>query len=44
MWYFAWMLGITLAVLLAAISSMMWDVRDCALDEARKAGDNADQD
>ena len=36
MWYFAWILGVTMAVLLASISAMMCDARECALDEARK--------
>jgi cyd operon protein YbgT len=33
MWYFAWILGVTMAVLLAAISAMMCDAKECALDE-----------
>jgi len=44
MWYFAWMLGVTMAVLLASISAMMCDAKECALDEARaKAADDARQ-
>ena len=35
MWYFAWILGVTMAVLLASISAMMCDAKECALDEAR---------
>ena len=27
MWYFAWILGVTMAVLLAIVSTMMCDVR-----------------
>lgn len=33
MWYFAWMLGVTMAVLLASINAMMCDARECALDD-----------
>lgn len=36
MWYFAWILGVTMAVLLAAISAMMCDARECALEEERR--------
>ena len=44
MWYFAWMLGVTMAVLLAAMSAMMCDAKECALDEARnKAADDPRQ-
>jgi len=44
MWYFAWMLGVTMAVLLASISAMMCDAKECALDEPRtKAADDARQ-
>ena len=35
MWYFAWMLGVTMAVLLASINAMMCDAQERALDEAR---------
>ncbi|MBW8456924.1 MAG: cytochrome bd-I oxidase subunit CydX [Thiobacillus sp.] len=35
MWYFAWMLGVTMAVLLASINAMMCDAQEYALDEAR---------
>lgn len=37
MWYFAWILGVTMAVLLASISAMMCDARECPPDEARNA-------
>ncbi len=40
MWYFAWILGVTLAVLLASINAMMCDARECALDEARNKNAN----
>ncbi|MDA8381810.1 MAG: cytochrome bd-I oxidase subunit CydX [Betaproteobacteria bacterium] len=30
MWYFAWMLGVTMAVLLAVVTAMMCDARECA--------------
>jgi cyd operon protein YbgT len=44
MWYFAWMLGVTMAVLLASISAMMCDARECALDDARdRAADDTQQ-
>jgi cyd operon protein YbgT len=36
MWYFAWILGVTMAVLLASIAAMMCDAKECALDDARK--------
>ena len=35
MWYFAWILGVTMAVLLASISAMMCDAIDCVLVEVR---------
>jgi cyd operon protein YbgT len=38
MWYFAWILGVTMAVLLASMAAMMCDAKECALDEARKQG------
>ena len=37
MWYFAWILGVTMAVLLASINAMMCDARECAPDAARAA-------
>jgi cyd operon protein YbgT len=40
MWYFAWILGVTMAVLLASISAMMCDAKECALDEARAKAAN----
>lgn len=30
MWYFAWILGVTMAVLLAVVNAMMCDARECA--------------
>lgn len=32
MWYFAWILGVTMAVLLASMAATMCDAKDCALD------------
>lgn len=31
MWYFAWILGASLAVLLAVVNAMMCEARECAL-------------
>ncbi|MDP1900636.1 MAG: cytochrome bd-I oxidase subunit CydX [Rubrivivax sp.] len=39
MWYFAWMLGVGFAVLLA-IMNAMWGETEVARDEAAKAGDD----
>lgn len=39
MWYFAWILGVTMAVLLASMAAMMCDARECALDDARRQDD-----
>jgi len=36
MWYFAWTPGVSMAVLLASMSTMMCDARECALGEAHK--------
>ncbi|MEO1767080.1 cytochrome bd-I oxidase subunit CydX [Thiobacter aerophilum] len=36
MWYFAWILGVTMAVLLAALSAMMCDAKECATDEQKR--------
>lgn len=36
MWYFAWILGVTMAVLLAAISAMMCDAQEYAKEEQRR--------
>lgn len=45
MWYFAWMLGVTMAVLLASMNAMMCDAQECAPDAARnKAADDTRQD
>ncbi len=30
MWYFAWILGVTMAVLLAIVNTMICDAKDCA--------------
>ncbi|MDD4880945.1 MAG: cytochrome bd-I oxidase subunit CydX [Gallionellaceae bacterium] len=31
MWYFAWILGASLAVLLAVVNAMLCEARECAL-------------
>lgn len=31
MWYFAWILGASLAVLLAVLNAMMCEARECAI-------------
>lgn len=36
MWYFAWILGVSLAVLLASMAATMCDAKECALDDALK--------
>ncbi len=36
MWYFAWILGVTMAVLLASMAATMCDAKDCALDAAER--------
>lgn len=35
MWYFAWILGLGLAVLLAVINAMLYDAEQCAQEERR---------
>lgn len=30
MWYFSWILGVTMAVLLAVVNAMMCEARECA--------------
>jgi cyd operon protein YbgT len=37
MWYFAWILGVTLAVLMASLAATLCDAKECALDAARRA-------
>jgi cyd operon protein YbgT len=46
MWYFAWILGVTMAVLLASMNAMMCDARECAQEEEarNKAANGAPQD
>lgn len=45
MWYFAWILGVTMAVLLASINAMMCDAMEYAADETHgPAADDARQD
>jgi cyd operon protein YbgT len=29
-WYFSWILGVTMAVLLAVVNAMMCEARECA--------------
>lgn len=36
MWYFAWILGVTMAILLASMASTMCDAKDCALEDAKR--------
>lgn len=38
MWYFAWILGVTMAVLLAILNTMMCDARECAAQNENNAG------
>lgn len=37
MWYFAWILGVTMAVLLASMAAMMCDAKECAIDDAKRS-------
>ncbi|MGA7180613.1 MAG: cytochrome bd-I oxidase subunit CydX [Thiobacillaceae bacterium] len=37
MWYFSWILGVTMAVLLAVVNAMMCEAKECAI--IRKDGD-----
>lgn len=30
MWYFSWILGVTMAVLLAVVNAMMCEAKECA--------------
>ena len=41
MWYFAWILGVTMAVLLASMNAMMCDAHECPPDEGRGKGADA---
>ena len=36
MWYFAWILGVTLAILLASMAATMCDAKECALDSEKR--------
>ena len=36
MWYFAWILGASLAVLLAVLNAMMCEAKECALNNPDK--------
>lgn len=29
MWYFSWILGVTMAVLLAIINALAWEAKEC---------------
>jgi len=45
MWYFAWILGVSLAVLLAVLNAMMCEAKECAErfpDEARRSETDPD--
>jgi len=35
MWYFAWILGISAAVMLAVLNAMWYEAQECARDDAR---------
>lgn len=37
MWYFSWILGVTMAVLLAVVNAMMCEAKECAA--IRRNGD-----
>jgi cyd operon protein YbgT len=39
MWYFAWILGLGLAVLLAVINALVYDAEQCAEGERRARED-----
>lgn len=34
MWYFAWILGVSLAVLLAVVNAMLCEARECAAQDS----------
>jgi cyd operon protein YbgT len=36
MWYFTWILGISLAVSLAVLNGMLYEARECALNNTEK--------
>ena len=36
MWYFAWILGVTLAVLLASMAATMCDAKECANEDDKR--------
>jgi cyd operon protein YbgT len=38
MWYFAWILGVSLAVLLAVLNAMMCEARECAAIRSGEGG------
>jgi cyd operon protein YbgT len=40
MWYFAWILGVTMAVLLASMNAMMCDAQECPPDKTRNRAAN----
>ncbi|HKB60382.1 MAG TPA: cytochrome bd-I oxidase subunit CydX [Gallionellaceae bacterium] len=41
MWYFAWILGVTMAVLLAIVNTTVCDAQACAAAEQSPAGDKS---
>lgn len=36
MWYFAWILGVSLAVSLAVLNGMLCEARECALNKSEE--------
>ncbi len=38
MWYFAWILGVTLAILLASMAATMCDAKECEMERRHDAG------
>lgn len=38
MWYFAWILGVSLAVSLAVLNGMLCEARECALNNPEQEG------
>lgn len=36
MWYFAWILGVSLAVLLAVVNGMLCEARECAINTSKE--------
>lgn len=36
MWYFAWILGVSLAVMLAVLNGMLCEARECAINNPER--------